>query len=86
MQGKRSKKKIVFLQKLKDFIQVSGSGKQFFYQFYFRRFCTPDMAVVIIPAYQPDEMLISLIDKLWTLGCRIVVVDDGSGEKYITQG
>lgn len=40
------------------------------------------MSVVIIPAYQPDETLLTIIDQLWGYGCRIVVVDDGSGEKY----
>lgn len=40
------------------------------------------MSVVIIPAYKPDETLISITDQLWESGCRIVVVDDGSGEKY----
>lgn len=40
------------------------------------------MAVVIIPAYKPDETIISITDKLWTYGCKIVVVDDGSGAEY----
>ena len=40
------------------------------------------MAVVIIPAYKPDETIIEITDKLWTCGCRIVVVDDGSGPEY----
>lgn len=40
------------------------------------------MAVVIIPAFQPDETLISIIDQLWSLGYRIIVVDDGSGKEY----
>lgn len=40
------------------------------------------MSVVIIPAYKPDEALVKITDKLWAYGCRIVVVDDGSGEEY----
>lgn len=40
------------------------------------------MSVVIIPAYKPDEMLVTITDRLWTLGYRIIVVDDGSGEEY----
>ena len=40
------------------------------------------MSVVIIPAYKPDEALVTITDKLWAYGCRIVVVDDGSGEDY----
>ena len=40
------------------------------------------MSVVIIPAYKPDETLVTMIDQLWTYGCQIVVVDDGSGEEY----
>lgn len=40
------------------------------------------MSVVIIPAYKPDKALISITDQLWAYGCRIIVVDDGSGEEY----
>lgn len=40
------------------------------------------MSVVIIPAYKPEETLVSLADQLWRYGCRIVVVDDGSGGAY----
>lgn len=40
------------------------------------------MSVVIIPAYKPDKVLIMLAEKLWKYGCRIIVVDDGSGEAY----
>ena len=40
------------------------------------------MSVVIIPAYQPDETLVLITEKLWDYGCRILVVDDGSGDKY----
>lgn len=38
---------------------------------------------VIIPAYEPDERLISLLDDLVKADQKnIIVVDDGSGEKY----
>lgn len=40
------------------------------------------MSVVIIPAYKPDQTLKPITDKLWEYGCRIIVVDDGSGEEY----
>lgn len=40
------------------------------------------MSIVIIPAYKPDKTLVTITDQLWVYGCRIVVVDDGSGEKY----
>lgn len=40
------------------------------------------MGIVIIPAYKPDETLVTITDQLWEYGCRIVVVDDGSGERY----
>lgn len=40
------------------------------------------MSVVIIPAYKPDETLIRIADQLWAYGCRMVVIDDGSGEEY----
>lgn len=40
------------------------------------------MSVVIIPAYKPDQTLVTITDKLWEYGCRIIVVDDGSGEEY----
>lgn len=42
------------------------------------------MSVVIIPAYKPDETLINIANRLWRYGCRIVVVDDGSGKEYQT--
>lgn len=42
------------------------------------------MSVVIIPAYKPDETLVTITNQLWGYGCRIVVVDDGSGEEYQT--
>lgn len=38
---------------------------------------------VIIPAYEPDDKLISLLHALHTVGVRhVVVVDDGSGARY----
>lgn len=40
------------------------------------------MSVVIIPAYKPDETLVTITDCLWVYGCQTVVVDDGSGEEY----
>lgn len=40
------------------------------------------MAVVIIPAFQPDKTLIAITDQLWSMGYRIIVVDDGSGKDY----
>lgn len=40
------------------------------------------MSVVIIPAYKPDETLVTITDQLWAYGCQMVVVDDGSGEEY----
>lgn len=27
------------------------------------------MSVVIIPAYKPDETLVTITDKLWAYGC-----------------
>ena len=40
------------------------------------------MLTVMIPAYQPDEALVDLTDELWSYGCRMIVVDDGSGASY----
>ena len=40
------------------------------------------MAWVIIPAYQPRKELISIAEQMWECGCRLLVVDDGSGEEY----
>lgn len=38
---------------------------------------------VIIPSYEPDEKLITLLDALQAAGiCHVVLVDDGSGEAY----
>ena len=41
-----------------------------------------DDTLVLIPAYQPTENLIELANSLYTVGFRIVIVDDGSGSKY----
>lgn len=35
-------------------------------------------AVVIIPAYDPDENLKKIVDRVWDLGNQVIVVDDGS--------
>lgn len=40
------------------------------------------MDVVIIPAYEPDEALVALTEELAADGFTLVVVDDGSGERY----
>lgn len=41
------------------------------------------MPVVIIPAYKPEETLVTITDQLFAYGYRIVVVDDGSGKEYL---
>ena len=38
--------------------------------------------LVLIPAYQPTKNLIELTSSLFASGYRILIVDDGSGEKY----
>ena len=38
--------------------------------------------IALIPAFEPDEKLITLIGELSKKGFEIVVVDDGSGEAY----
>ena len=45
---------------------------------------TPRLAVVV-PAYQPDTRLVGLVDDLHEAlpGCRVLVVDDGSGPDYV---
>jgi len=40
------------------------------------------MNVVLIPAYKPDERLIGLVEQLKEKGFKILIVNDGSGEKY----
>ena len=39
--------------------------------------------VIIIPAYEPDEKLVRLVGELKEkCDCKILIVDDGSGDKY----
>ena len=38
--------------------------------------------VILIPAYQPDKAMLTLVDELAECGFKILIVDDGSGEKY----
>ena len=38
--------------------------------------------LVVIPAYKPDEALISLAQRVRELGYELLTVDDGSGEAY----
>ncbi len=40
------------------------------------------MPAVIIPAYKPDESLGQIVQTMYELGARIIVVDDGSGDIY----
>ena len=40
------------------------------------------MDLVLIPAYEPDEQLVTLTQKLHTEGLQVLVVNDGSGKKY----
>lgn len=40
------------------------------------------MDLVLIPAYEPDEQLVTLTRKLSSHGLQVLVVNDGSGEKY----
>jgi putative flippase GtrA len=35
--------------------------------------------IVLIPAYEPDDRMLELVEALDAEGCRMVVVDDGSG-------
>jgi Glycosyltransferases involved in cell wall biogenesis len=37
-------------------------------------------AAIIIPAFQPENNLMQIVDRLWNLGNQIIVVDDGSTE------
>ena len=39
--------------------------------------------IVIIPSYEPEEKLITLTQQLIAKDLEVVVVDDGSGEKYL---
>ena len=38
--------------------------------------------ISLIPAYEPDDKLITLVDELKKYNVYIIVVDDGSGSKY----
>ena len=38
--------------------------------------------VILIPSYEPEEILIHIVKKLWNYGVDIVVVDDGSGKAF----
>lgn len=38
--------------------------------------------IVLIPAYEPDERMLELVDALDRDGLRMLVVDDGSGNDY----
>lgn len=38
--------------------------------------------VILIPAYQPDESMLTLVNELAESGFQILIVDDGSGESY----
>lgn len=38
-------------------------------------------ATVIIPAYDPEDNLIDLVNRVWDLGNQVIVVDDGSDIK-----
>lgn len=40
------------------------------------------MSVVVIPAYQPDEQLIGLVERLHEQNFSVLVVNDGSDETY----
>lgn len=40
------------------------------------------MDIVLIPAYEPDEQLIPLVQQLTENGLSVLVVDDGSGKDY----
>ena len=40
------------------------------------------MKVVLIPAYEPDKVLVEIVDQLASDGLTLVVVDDGSGPRY----
>ena len=40
------------------------------------------MDIVLIPAFEPDSQLIGIANQLSEEGFKVLVVDDGSGEKY----
>ncbi|MBQ3968001.1 MAG: bifunctional glycosyltransferase family 2/GtrA family protein [Lachnospiraceae bacterium] len=37
---------------------------------------------ILIPAYEPDERMLGLLETLIPTGCYVVIVDDGSGVEY----
>lgn len=39
--------------------------------------------IVVIPSYEPEERLIKLTAQLVAKDLDVIVVDDGSGEKYL---
>ena len=39
-------------------------------------------AAVIIPAYEPDEGLIEIVNRVWELENQVIVVNDGSGKSF----
>ncbi len=41
-----------------------------------------DSIIALIPAYCPDEKLEKIVSQLYIKGFDIVIVDDGSGQKY----
>lgn len=41
-----------------------------------------DKKIAVIPAYEPDEKLTALVREAKQSGFEIIVVDDGSGERY----
>lgn len=40
-------------------------------------------ATVIIPAFDPDDNLIKVVNRVWDLGNQIIVVDDGSNHEKL---
>ncbi|HOP12129.1 MAG TPA: bifunctional glycosyltransferase family 2/GtrA family protein [Oscillospiraceae bacterium] len=40
------------------------------------------MRIALVPAYQPEQLLVSLTERLKQSGFKTVVVDDGSGDQY----
>lgn len=40
------------------------------------------MRIALIPAYEPGNLLINLLDQIWSAGLTIIVVDDGSGPSF----
>lgn len=42
-----------------------------------------ETVTIIIPSYQPDEHLYKVCEELFNASYQILVIDDGSGEKYL---